>query len=96
MRKLFIIALKDLKLIFRDPAALILMLLAPFLITLGMGLVTGRFSGNTNAGISNITVAIVNQDEGELGKALETVFKSEELSDLLEPSFHAATEEARQ
>lgn len=96
MRKLFIIALKDLKLIFRDPVALILMLLAPFLITLGMGLVTGRFSGNTNAGISNITVAIVNQDEGELGKALEAVFTSEELTDLLEPTFLNAPDEARQ
>jgi hypothetical protein len=70
MQKLFIIALTDLKLIFRDPTALILMLLAPFLITLGMGLVTGRFYGNATSGISSITVAIVNQDEGELGKAL--------------------------
>jgi len=68
MRKLLILALKDLKLIFRDPAALILMLLAPFLITLGMGLITGRFSGSATSGISNISVAIVNQDEGELGE----------------------------
>ena len=90
MKKLFIIALKDMKLIFRDPTALIMMLLAPFLITLGMGLITGRFSANTNSGISNIPVAIVNQDEGELGKALEAVFSSDELADLLEPTFAAA------
>lgn len=95
MRKLLIIALKDLKLIFRDPAALILMLLAPFLITLGMGLVTGRFSGNTNAGISSMTVAIVNQDEGELGKALEAMFTSEELADLVEPTFPTTPDQAR-
>lgn len=95
MQKLFIIALKDLKLIFRDPTALILMLLAPFLITLGMGLVTGRFSGNATSGISSITVAIVNQDEGELGKALEAVFKSEELADLVDPTFLTAPDEAR-
>ena len=44
MRKLFLIGLKDLKLAFRDRAALILMLLAPFLLTLGLGFVTGRFS----------------------------------------------------
>ena len=94
MRKLLIIALKDLKLIFRDPAALILMLLAPFLITLGMGLVTGRFSGNTNAGISSMTVAIVNQDEGELGKALEAMFTSEELADLVEPTFPTTPDQA--
>ena len=96
MKKLFIIALKDLKLIFRDPTALIMMLLAPFLITLGMGLITGRFSANTNSGISNIPVAIVNQDEGELGKALEAVFSSDELADLLEPTFAATPAEARQ
>lgn len=94
MRKLFIIALKDLKLIFRDPAALILMLLAPFLITMGMGLVTGRFSGNPNAGISSIPVAIVNQDEGELGKALEAVFRSDDLSTLLKPTFSSTPEDA--
>jgi len=96
MKKLFIIALKDMKLIFRDPTALIMMLLAPFLITLGMGLITGRFSANTNSGISNIPVAIVNQDEGELGKALEAVFSSDELADLLEPTFAATPAEARQ
>ena len=96
MKKLFIIALKDMKLIFRDPTALIMMLLAPFLITLGMGLITGRFSANTNSGISNIPVSIVNQDEGELGKALEAVFSSDELADLLEPTFAATPAEARQ
>ncbi len=95
MRKLLIIALKDLKLIFRDPAALILMLLAPFLITLGMGAITGRFSGNTNSGINNIPVAIVNQDEGELGKALESVFTSQELDELLEPTLSTSPDEAR-
>ncbi|HPR34725.1 MAG TPA: ABC transporter permease [Anaerolineaceae bacterium] len=94
MRKLLIIALKDLKLIFRDPAALILMLLAPFLITLGMGLVTGRFSGNATSGISSMTVAIVNQDEGELGKALEAMFTSEELADLVEPTFPTTPDQA--
>ncbi|MDY0126254.1 MAG: ABC transporter permease [Anaerolineaceae bacterium] len=94
MQKLLIIALKDLKLIFRDPAALILMLLAPFLITLGMGLVTGRFSGNASSGISSMTVAIVNQDEGELGKALEAVFKSEDLADLVVPTLPTTPDEA--
>lgn len=94
MRKLFLIALKDLKLIFRDPAALILMLLAPFLISLGMGLITGRFSGNTNSGISKISVAIVNQDKGEIGKALEAMFKSEDLAKLVEPTYLTKLDEA--
>ena len=59
------------------------MLLAPFALTLGMGALTGRFSGTTQLGISQIPLAIVNQDGGELGKALEDVFTSKELSDLV-------------
>jgi len=47
MKKLFLIGLKDLKLTFRDRAALVFMLLAPFLLTIGMGFVTGRFSGSS-------------------------------------------------
>ena len=44
LRKIFLIAFKDLRLIFRDPAALIMMLLAPFLLTIGMGAIAGGFS----------------------------------------------------
>ena len=51
MRKFFLIAIKDLKLAFRDRAALIFMLLAPFALTLGMGAVTGRFSGGSSTGL---------------------------------------------
>jgi ABC-2 type transport system permease protein len=45
MKKLFLIGIKDLRLMFRDRAALIFMLLAPFLLTIGMGFVTGRPAG---------------------------------------------------
>ena len=83
LRKFFLIAFKDLRLIFRDPAGLIFMLLAPFALTLGMGALTGRFSGSTQLGISQIPLAIVNQDGGELGQALEDLFTSDELSELI-------------
>jgi ABC-2 type transport system permease protein len=83
MKKLFLIGFKDLKIMFRDRAALILILLAPFLLTLGMGLVTGRFSGNSS-GISDIPVVIVNLDKDSLGNALVDVFNSEDLADLVE------------
>ena len=85
MKKLFLIGFKDLKLIFRDRAALTFMLLAPFLLTIGMGFVTGRFSGGSN-GLSNIPVVIVNLDKEQLGNALADVFSSQELADLMEPS----------
>lgn len=82
MRKLILIGLKDLKLVFRDKAALIFMLLAPFLLTLGLGFVTGQF-GSSGGGIANIPVVLVDQDGGELGSALVEIFQSEDLSDLV-------------
>ena len=94
MLKTFLIGIKDMKLAFRDRAALIFMLLAPFLLTLGMGLVTGRFSGQTT-GISDIPVVIVNQDAGELGQALVDIFNSEDLAELVEPSLGTSPEAAR-
>ena len=95
MRKLFLIGLKDLKLVFRDKAALILMLAAPFALTLGLGAVTGSFSGNSS-GISNILVVIVNQDGGQLGDALVEAFQSEDLADLVEPTVMDDPAAARQ
>lgn len=94
MLKTFLIGIKDLRLVFRDRAALILMLVAPFLLTLGMGLVTGRFSGNTS-GISDIPVIIVNQDDGELSTALVDLFNSKDLADLVEPTLGTSPEAAR-
>ncbi len=94
MRKLFLIGLKDLKLMFRDRAALTFMLLAPFLLTIGMGFVTGRFSGNSG-GLSDIPVVIVNLDNEQLGNALADVFTSEDLADLMEPSASSDPEAAR-
>ena len=94
MKKLFLIGLKDLKLMFRDRAALTFMLLAPFLLTIGMGFVTGRFSGNSS-GLSDIPVVIVNLDNEQLGNALADVFTSEDLADLMEPTASSDPEAAR-
>lgn len=94
MKKLFLIGIKDLKLIFRDRAALIFMLLAPFLLTIGMGFVTGRFSGGSS-GLSDIPVIIVNLDNEQLGDALADVFASEELADLMEPTKSSDPDAAR-
>jgi ABC-2 type transport system permease protein len=86
MRKLFLIGLKDVKLAFRDKAALILMLLAPFLLTLGLGVVTGRFSGGSSNGISHIPVVLINLDGKQLGNALVAVFQSKDLNGLVDPT----------
>lgn len=95
MRKFFLIALKDLKLSFRDTAALLMMLAAPFALTLGMGAVTGRFSGSTSTGLSDISVIFINQDGGELGNALVEMFSSPELADLIDPSIGTDFTEAQ-
>lgn len=73
MKKIFIIGLKDLKVTFRERAVLI-MLLAPFLLTIAMGFITGAFSNDEGGGISGIPVAVVNQDEAGLGAYLEETF----------------------
>ena len=96
MLKTFLIGIKDLRLAFRDRAALILMLAAPFVLTLGLGLVTGRFSGNNNSGLSDIPVIIVNLDNDQLGNALVDTFNSKELADLMEPTIGSDPEAARQ
>lgn len=95
MKKLLLIGLKDLQLMFRDRAALTFMLLAPFLLTIGMGFVTGRFSGGST-GISDIPVVIVNLDQAELGNALEDLFNSEDMAGLMEPTASSDPKAARQ
>lgn len=86
MKKIFLIGLKDLRLMFRDRAALVLMLLAPFVLTLGLGFVTGRLGSSVSSGIENIPVIIVNQDQQQLGNALVTTFQSADLKDLVNPT----------
>jgi len=94
MKKLFLIGIKDLKLMFRDRAALTFMLLAPFLLTIAMGFVTGRFSGGSS-GISDIPVVIVNLDNEQLGNALVDLFNSEDLAELMEPTESSDPDAAR-
>jgi ABC-2 type transport system permease protein len=84
MGKIILIGFKDVKLAIRDRAALILMLLAPFLLTLGLGAVTGRFSGGSTNGISHIPVILVNQDGGQLGNALVALYQSQDLDELID------------
>jgi linearmycin/streptolysin S transport system permease protein len=94
MYKLFLIAVKDVKLAFRDRTATILMLLAPFLLALGLGFVTGRFSGGASNGISPIPVILVNQDGKQLGNALEQLFHSESLCKLVASTVHGGPADA--
>ena len=60
-------------------------LAAPFLLTLGLGFVTGHFAGGAG-GIESIPVVLVNQDRGQLGDALVNVFQSPDLAQLVTPT----------
>jgi len=95
MKKAFLIGWKDVMLAFRARAALILMLAAPVLLTLGLGLVTGGFSGSSSGGLSNIPFIIVNQDDGEMAAELVKLLQSDDLADLLEPSLQTDPASAR-
>jgi ABC-2 type transport system permease protein len=84
MKKIILIGLKDVRLAIRDRAALMMMLLAPFVLTLGLGAVTGRFSGGSANGISHIPIILVNQDGKQLGNALVELFQSQDLDELID------------
>ena len=87
MKKLMNVAWKDLIITFRDPAALIMMLVTPFALTLVMAFAFGGLGGsNSNTGISKIPVVIVNHDSGQLGPVFVEVFQSADLADLVQPT----------
>jgi len=94
MRASLLIGYKDIQLLLRDRPALLLMVLAPFLLTVGLGLVTGQF-GRASGGIEPIPVAIVNEDDGPLGQALVDGLAGDELAALIVPVVTAERENAR-
>jgi ABC-2 type transport system permease protein len=95
MRKLWTIGRKDLVVLFRDRAALILMLAAPLALTVGLGIVTGSFSGGGQTGLRDIPLIVVNLDQGLLGEGLVAILQDDDLQSLLEPVFLEDPAEAR-
>lgn len=95
MIKILTIAWKDVKISYRDPAALIMMLVTPFALTLAMGFAFGGLGGNASSGLSGIPVIVLNEDQGEFGQQLEALLQSEELSDLLDISMERDVSLAR-
>jgi ABC-2 type transport system permease protein len=78
MNKILNICQKDIAVMMRDKGAMVLMLLAPIVLTLAMGAVTGSFSGRqANTGISDVPVMILNLDQGQAGAAIVAGFKSQ-------------------
>lgn len=87
MRKIFTIMWKDVNVLFRDWAAVILIIAGPLVLTIGMGLVTGSFNRSDDApSISLIPVVIVDQDGGQFATALVDLFASDDLNELVSAS----------
>ncbi|MEN8098462.1 MAG: ABC transporter permease [Chloroflexota bacterium] len=83
MKKAFIIAWKDLRIKVSDRSAFLFLVITPLVITVIMGAAFGGFSEDDNSPISDVQVAIANQDQGELGDVLEQILLSDELTELL-------------
>jgi ABC-2 type transport system permease protein len=95
MKKILLIGRKDLILAFRDRAALLLMLAAPFALTLGLGFITGRLAGGSSSGLADIPIIVANQDGEQLGDALINLLGSEDLASLISLSETADPAAAR-
>lgn len=97
MNKILNIGWKDLITTFRDPAALVLMLITPLALTLTMAFAFGGFGddGAEGTGLSDIPVVVVNHDDGELGARLVEFLASDQLEELLDPVSREDAPEAR-
>jgi len=96
MKKLLNIALKDLKIMFRDPSALVWMLAMPIALTLAMAFAFGRLTGGGQAaGLSNIPVIIVDLDGGQMSEPIGQTFQSQDLADLIDATTSADEAAAR-
>ena len=96
MKKLINVARKDLMIVFRDPAALIMMLATPFALTLAVAFALGGLgSSNNSAGIQAIPVVIVNHDSGQFGPVFVQVFQSPDLANLVQPTIESSDAAAR-
>jgi ABC-2 type transport system permease protein len=82
MKLILQIGWKDLRVIFRDRAALILMLVAPFVLTVAMGLVTGSL-GSTKSSLNQVSVVVVNLDQSTYGNNMVAMLTAPERSQLL-------------
>jgi len=95
MMKLLVIGLKDLKVAFRDKVGMI-MLAGPFALTLAMGFVTGAFSVSAGeTAIQATKVAVVNEDEGELGDAMVTWLQDDSMRSIVNISVVSSAARAR-
>lgn len=94
MKKTLQIAFKDLRITFRDPVGMILMLIAPLALTLVISAAFGG-SGSGGSSIGLIPIAVINRDTGQFGPYILEAFQSEQVSELVEVKDFPSEEAAR-
>lgn len=84
MRKLVVLAFKEVLVTFRDVGALVTMLVTPLALTLVM---MAAFGGGSNSSpLSDIPVLLLNRDTGRFGQVLTDIFFSPSVGDLVTPT----------
>jgi ABC-2 type transport system permease protein len=84
MKKLLNIALKDLKIMFRDRSALLWILVMPIAVTLVQAFAFGRLTGGGQvAGLSDIPVIVVDRDGGQMSQPIVQAFQSKKMGNLI-------------
>ncbi len=91
MHKLWTLALKEVKLAFRDVGAIVTMLVTPLVLTLAIGAAFGTGDGV----LPDIPVLLLNRDRQEMSRIVEEALTSEELEDLLAPELVTDEGDAR-
>ncbi len=82
MRKLWVLAWKEVRLAFRDVGAIVTMLVTPLALTLA---IAAAFGGGGGGNLADIPVLILNQDRGTFSQDLVDVFSRPEVSGLVAP-----------
>ncbi len=83
MRRLWVLASKEVLVAFRDGGALVMMLATPLALTLVM---MAAFGSDSSTPISDIPVLLLNRDAGMFGQALTDIFFSPAVSNLVTPT----------
>lgn len=94
--KILAIAWKDLSITFRDRNALLLMILAPLVLSFIIGASFGNFLlGGSSVPFDQIPVLVVNEDDGEMGEQFVAIMQAGELAELLLVTEMTDLDEAR-
>lgn len=80
MRKLWVLALKEIRVTVRDVGALVSMVLSPLLLTLAIG---AAFGTGGSAVLTDIPVLVLDQDQGTFSQELRTAFEAQQDKGLL-------------